>query len=816
MWRDIRFGIRLWRKHPAPVGIAIVGLGLAIGVVTTAFSLLNATRLRPYGMDDPHGVVQVTTTAFAHRYAPTWSYNRFLTMQQATSLAAVGAFVNEQARISRRPDEAEVARSAITFVSGAFLPMLGGRTILGRSLGPADDLPEAAPVVLLSHRLWTTHFDAAPDIIGTTVWVNGSSATVVGVMRPDFSMPTYRQPQAWASFAAFDDLLGVAQTYTVNGRIPVSRQGEPFHPTARTDVDVLARLKPGVSTSAAEAELSSLVNAPALHGPTPPAQPLPVRLFEAATPMDGPDAAESWLELGSLLGLVGLVLMVAFANAANLLLASTATRAREIGVRLALGATRRRLWGQMVVESLLMGVSATVIGVLLAAWLAPSMAGLIALDPGIDVAPDSRVLLFALGVALCCGLVAAVGPSRFGAGGHVLQAIQAQGLFGSRGKESSLVRSSFVALQAAVSILLLISAALLGRTAIRNAHTDVGFDANRTLAVEVTTPAAGLDEPVYFRRALDLLAATPAVEAVGLIEPRPFGFSRESMARSPFRIAVHRTDAGFFQAAGVRLSRGRLFTDADVLTEQPVALITESVARYAFGDADPIGRPLSDVAPGTNVQPATIVGVVNDVTLNRQDTRGAGIVFRPLRRGDAALKTSPATILVRTAHPPAMARPVEQTLRGLDPRIRHWAAPLQLDVDRINADQRMLAWMAAPIALLSLILSTLGIFGVTSFVIGRRLTEMSIRMVLGATVTDVSRLLLRDSLRPVLTGLAIGVAMAAAAAKVFASLLPGISPFDPLSYVAAVLLLAAAALLAVLRPLRLTARTSPAGVLRQG
>ncbi|GMV22452.1 MAG: hypothetical protein AMXMBFR57_24010 [Acidimicrobiia bacterium] len=819
LWRDLRFGIRLWRRHPGPVGIAVVGLGLAIGLVTTAFSLLNATRLRPYGMDDPGSVVQITTTAFAHDYSPTWSYARFLAMHDARSLAALGASVTDTARISRRADDDSVVASPLTFVSSGYLPMLGGRAVVGRTLMPTDHQPDAPAVVVLSHRLWTTQFSADPDVIGTTAWIDGAPATIVGVMRADFTVPDYRQAHAWAPFAAFDDLLKVAQTYVANGRIPASRLGEAFGPTSRTDVNVLARLAPGVSRAAAEQELSVLVNAP-LPGqaPDPARQALPVRVFSATTPMDGPDAAESWLELASLLGVVGLVLIVAFANAANLLMASTATRAREIGVRLALGATRRRLWMQMVAESLLLGLSASAIGLLMAAWLAPSMAGLLAVDPGVDVMPDGRVFLFAIGVAVCCSFIAAVGASRFGASGHVWLAIQAQGTFALPAKASSRTRSSFVGVQAAVSMLLLVSAALLGRSAVRSASTDVGFDADRTLAVEVTTPEVGLDEATYFRRAIDLLSASPGIDAVGLIARRPFGFSRSTLTApgDSFQIVSQHVDAGFFRAAGIRLLRGRLFDDAEVRGSQPVALISETVARQVFGSVDPLGRSLSEVVPSRKVEPAVIIGVVADVTLHRQHSHYAGIVFRPLPIADNAgtRRENPPVLIVRAANPASHARAVEQALRGLDPRVRPSAAPLARDLH--DADQRAVAWMAAPVALLSLVLSALGIFGVTSFVMRRRLAEMSIRMVLGATTADVSRLLLRDSLRPVLIGLAIGLCASLGAAKVLASALPGISPFDPPSYAVAILLLTGASLLAVIRPVRTTTRVSPAGILRHG
>lgn len=815
MSQDLRFAFRLFRKHPGPVWVAVLGLGLAIGVVTTAFSLLNATRLRPYGMDDPDSVVQVTQPQHG-RYFAQWSYARFLEMQRSTSLVGIEAAMEESARISVRAGDEGVAARPMSFVSGGYLELLGGRTMLGRSLTRDDDLPSATPVVVISHRLWVTQFEANPDVLGRPLWFNGSPATVVGVMRPGFSAPGYIQPLAWAPFAAFDDLLKVAQSYTVSGRVPASMLGDPFSASARTQVDVVARLRADIPAAIAEQELSSIVNAaaavPASAKPTPP---INVRLFSAASPIEGPDAAESWLEVASLLGLVGLVLAVACANAANLLLASAATRSREIGVRLALGASRRRLWMQMITESVLLGVLASTAGLFLAWWLAPVVANLVALDPGIDVTPDGRVIFFAAAVAVVCGLGAAVAPARFGSRGRIVDVLQVQGAFGGRAMPSRL-RSSFLGGQAAVSMLLLAAAALLGRTALHIVGTDVGFDSTQVLSVTLTTPAAGFDEALYLQRAQDALRALPSVAAVGMTQRRPFGGSTRYLSdrAAAFSVLLQETDAGFFQAAGVRLLRGRLFTDPEVRSGAAVAVVSESVANRSLARRDPIGQPLSSVFPVSADRDAIIVGVVGDVMLFRPRAEAVGTVFTPIARVDASKEGTP-TLVVRTANPAALARVVEDTLRPLDARARAATWVLQNDVDAVTGSHRMLVWVAVPVAALSLLLAILGVYGVTSFVVTRRTGEVSVRMALGATVADVSRLLVRDSLRPVAIGVVVGLLSALAAGQVFRSVLPGISPHDPLAIGAAATVLTLAAFLAVLLPIRAVARVDPAVALRQ-
>ena len=821
MLQDLRFGVRLFRKHPLPIGIAVIGLGLAIGAVTTVFSLVNATLLRPYGMSDPASVMQVARPMFGgHMIGNSWPYERFLKLQSAGTLAGVEATVPETARVSLNASDDGVGERQIAFVSDGYLDLLGARPAIGRSLQPNDDRPDAPPVVVLSHRLWTAVGEPA-SIAGRKLWINGAAAEIVGVLRPEFSVPAFRQPEAWSPFHAFDRILKVPQTYLVNGRVPESMGGEPFAPSARTLVDVVARLRPEVSQETARQNLYALANA-AVDGAVKPAnaKPTEVRLFSAASPIDGPNASGSWLTVASMLGLVGLVLAVACANTGNLLLASAATRGREIGVRLALGATRRRLLRQMILESLLISGAAAAIGFFLAFWLSPIAAGIVGLDTGVDVAPDARVLLFSIGVALVAGLAGGLAPARFGARGNLVTALQSQAGNAGPSVVPSRLRSSFIGLQSAVSILLLVAAALLWRTALRTTVTDVGYDADRLLSIELTTPEKGLDERAYVRQALETVRALPNVEQAGTIEKRPFGTTittiRLAEGGESFAIYVNRVDSAFLRAAGVRLLSGRFYTEAEEMSNAPVALISESIARRFYGESGPLGRSLSALPAARPYEDVAIIGVVADVMLNRVHSEGVGGVFRPLAVKTDPASAAPPALIVRTATPGATARVVEQALRPLDPRVRPKAYVLQRDVEKFAAGRQMLAWLSGPIAVLALILAALGIYGVTTFVVSRRTPEVSLRMALGASAADVRWLLVRDSLRPVLIGLVIGLGVALAAAKIYASLLPGISPFDPIAIGAALLVLGAAAFGAAAIPARAAGRIDPAEILRQG
>ena len=824
MLQDVRFGFRLLRKHPVPVGVAVAGLGLAIGVVATVFSLVNATRLRPYGMEDPGTVVQVTRPIYEGRVLSSeWPYTRFLQMQAATSMVGVEALMSDTARIALRSGADGEADRPTAFVSGGYLRLLGAQPAMGRILGSDDDRPGATPVVVLSHRLWVT-LGADREMVGRPVWINGAPAVVVGVLRPDFSAPGYRQPELWAPFQAFDDFLKVAETYLINGRVPDSMAGDPFAPTARTLVNVVARLRPDISMEVARQHLFALVNPPGdPAGQTAATRPIEVVLFRAARPIDGPDSAESWLEVASMLAVVGLVLAVGCANIGNLLLASASTRSREIGVRLALGASRGRLTRQLVIESLLISGASTIVGVLFSIWLSPIAARIVELDAGIVVTTGARVLLFAVGVALITGLAAGLAPARFGTRGRVVTALQSQSGAAGRPAASSRLRSTFIGLQAAVAMLLLVGAALLTRTALGFSGPDVGFDANRMLALTITAPSSGFDDRLFLARALDTMRALPGVEHAGLSELRPFGTSVRSLSLADgsdgFSVYINRVDAEFLHAAGVRLLHGRYFTQAEASADAPVGLITRGAAVRFFGTDQVVGRSLSEL-PAKNAQDAvTIVGVVADLALHRVHTEGFGTIFRPIARAVAAPPSSnpPAlpTLIVRTANPVVMARQVEEALRPLDGRARPRSYIVQRDIDAFVDGTRRLAWIAGPLAGLALVLAVLGVYGVTSFVVHGRTQEVSVRLALGASSRDVRRLLVRDSLRPVAIGLAVGLAVALAAAKVFASLLPGVSPFDPSAIGSALLALGVAAYVAAALPSRAASRVDPATVLRQ-
>ncbi len=799
--QDLRFAFRLFRKHPGPIGMAVAGLALTMGVATSVFSIANATMFRQYGMDDPSSVVSV-----AYPREPAWvglAYAEYVTIKQATSLAAIEASIDATVRVSLTAESAGVKGRPASFVSGGYLPMLGGRTALGRALEPADDLVSAAPVVVVSHHFWTSVLGSDPAAIGRTLWVNDEPVTLVGVMRPDFTGPVEIPRQLWAPMSIYDDV----------------RMGAAITPTTAPRVEVTARLQPGATRQALQDNLSAVV-APFRITPAGSSRPVPqgVDVYSAASPLGGPPEPDVWAGLAIVLTIVGLVLVLACANTSNLLVASAITRAPEIGVRLAMGASRGRLVAQMVRESLLMGLVAGGLGFLLAFWMVPFFGSIVEIPAEANLTPDWRVLLVTAATALLCGLAAGLSPARFGARGNVLAALRSQTSARGGALVPSRLRISFVGFQAAVSALLLVLSVLLTRSAITMTRVDAGFDIDRIVGVRFEAPRKDFNEPAYIRAAMAAVRDLPSVQRASVAQYQPFYPStwHEHIRANGKLVQVsgNLVDEHFVEAMGLRMVQGRAFTGNEVSTQAPVVVISENLAHLFFPGRSAIGQSL-DVIPsadGLRQLPAIVAGVVHDALLGRVGGENFGSIFLPL----AEKRSNPPALIVRTATPGGTAIAIEAALHGLDPRVRVQTAIIRDGLERFLESKRRFAWLFGPIAVLALVLSALGMYGVAAFVANQRTEEIGVRMALGASSGDVLRMLASDSLRPVVIGLGLGLGAALVLGQLVAEELAGISPHDPLSIGLALSILLASALAAVLLPAWRAARTDPSGLLRQG
>lgn len=801
--QDLRYGLRLFARHPALIGTTVAGLALAIAVATTVFSILNSFAFRPYDIDDPAATFRVQRL---HKtgMSTQWPYALFTELHNRAVLANVEAAQGGTLQISASPDVDRSQRERVMTVSGGYLALLGGRAMIGRTLGPDDDRAGAPTAIVLSHFYWTRALNSDASVVGRTMWLGGVPVQVVGVLRPRFAGIEDKAPAAWFTFAASQAIY---------------HYDKPLDRTSRLPVDVVARTSPASSTEAAQSQLSNAAV-------TLPASGLDefdagkydisgVRLDAAGSRIDTAHDPMAYAVIAIVFVVIALVLALACSNVANLLLAGASTREREIGVRLAMGATLSRIRRQLITESALIGIIAGGLGLLLSVWTMPALAAAIDLPETQNVSPDWSVLTFAIVIALASGIGAGLAPARYAVGGDVVTAMKSGGAQSSAAPRGARMRRWFIGVQAAASILLLVVAALFTRAAVNLTRLDLGFDADKVVAAHAAFPGPSFVDTAasaYWHTAAERAAAIPGVEGASLALFAPLAgeiaVTNLTHNGAPYSVYENRTDANYFSVTGIRVIRGRGYTADEARANAPVVVITEQLVRDFLSGRDPIGAPLSAITGSASN--ATVIGVIAEATTWRVHDMRYGTVYRPLDPNKAAA----ARLIMRTPQPASAAARIESALAAIDPRVRITATPVSRSVEQYLREPRLIAGAAIAVAALALLLAVVGLYGVTAFVVKQRMAEMSVRVAIGAAASDIMRLLIGDSLRPVVIGLAVGLTGALLSTQVLSVVLFGVSPRDPLSVIGAVAVLLAAGLSAVIVPARQAARIDPARVLR--
>jgi predicted permease len=562
---------------------------------------------------------------------------------------------------------------------------------------------------------------------------------------------------------------------------------------------MIGRLDRGVTIRQASADLTSLLTrmTPAAAAP----KPTSVEVYPA---ISDDVTAENRQILLAVFSVIVLVLILACANVSNLQLAGAASRRQEIAVRLSCGASRGRVLRQLVTESVLISAASGALGLLLARWLGPLLAAGMSMRDA-DVDPDLRVYTFVVIATAISAIGTGLAPAYYAARSDVSASLTGSGSRDGAQARPSRARSIFIGVQAAASFVLVTLAALQVRAVVHIAWMDPGFDVSSALAVGAQfphTPAATARALAFWPAAVERVRAIPGVERAALANFTPLNVS----LGDPEMVIDNGTEADYFAAMGLRLVRGRSYTAAEVAAHEKVAVISEQVARRFWGKDDAVGTSASRI--DTNLNGVQIIGVVADAFVDRVHGRRPAIVYMPF------VSDGFTQIAVRTRNPGAMVGPIRDALRELSPDM-----PLTMTViaDRYAREferPRRYAALAASVAVFALVLSVVGLFGVTSFAVRTRTREIGIRIALGARNGDVIGLFVRDGLRPVIIGLTVGLVAALLAGRVVASVLYGLSERDPLALGAAVAILIVAALAAVLVPTRRAARLDPAVVLR--
>ena len=799
MLADLRFALRTLLRRRTFFLVAVTTLALGIGAATSIFSVVDGVLFRPLAFADPGKLVTVYQTYPAWRNEPilarTWE-NITLSVPeyrdwraQQTSFTDV-AIYNTSSYVMRGQDGPELV--PVYQTSASLLSVLRKTPVRGRDFLPGDDVPNGPRVALVSHEAWLARYGADSAIVGKTVQFETQAYEIIGVLPPALSLrrTSASPPQFWIPLQDSSDA--------------VARRNHSYQ--------ALARLKPGVDVERASLETARIINAvdPHSHGDRARINTLQIEQTR--------DVRKPLLVL---LIAVGLLLLIACVNVATLLVGEAVSREQEMATRVALGAARARLVRQLLTESLTLAGLGALFGTALAYGGTRVLVALApARIPGLaDVRTDLRVLAVALGAAVITGLLFGLAPALMLSKSGPASLVRSGTGQSARGRGR--LQRGFVALQLALSVVLLVGAGLLSRSFARLTSVDPGFQTDRVLVARTSMPRAlAVDEPrrvAYFRAAIERLSSTPGVVAASggsnvpltgsnsstTVEIEGLGATPETSSREAQQRVAFPT---YFSTLGIPLRAGRLFTDEDRVGATPVAIVSESMARRDWPTSSPIGKRIK-----YRREWRTVVGVVGDVKFRSLSADVEPTVYAPFAQLNQGM-----SFVVRTRDDPAALVPtIRAALTDVDRDVPIASLDIMSDLRaRSYAEERYRTFLMVLFGVLATILAAVGMFGVTSRAVSRRTREVGIRMALGASATSVSGLIVAQTLAGVTVGVALGLLAALGATRLLTPFLYGVNSTDPLTYVAILALLGLVSIVASWIPARRAGRVAPATVLR--
>ncbi|MGC1485277.1 MAG: ABC transporter permease [Candidatus Acidiferrum sp.] len=801
--QDVRYAFRLLAKNPGFTAIAILTLALGIGANTAIFSVVNGVLLRPLPFRDPSRLVLVAEKSSFPVIST--SYENYLDWRdQSHSFEAMEATRGGAITLT---GAGEPERLNVRMATAGLFPMLGINAHIGRTFLPEEDRAGGAPVVLLSYGLWQRRFGASQDIIGKAINLDSQPYTVVGVLPSGFQ------------------ILQPADLFL------------PFMPWARTLPDdrnwhpgiiPLARLKPGVSKAQARVEMVGITKRLEQQYPD----------YNTGTSADVVGLQDQIVQnsrpaLLLLLGAVSFVLLIACVNVANLLLARAASRGREVAIRTALGAGRGRIVRQLLTESVLLSLAGGLLGVFMAwAALGPLLkiaAG--SVPQGAPIGLDPSVLAFTAGVSLCTGLLFGIMPAMRTAKLDLREALNEGSRGSTAGPGQHRLRGALVAMEIALAMLLLVGSGLLLRSFSRLQDVPPGFQPDHLLVADIPLSQTAYAKPEaryqFFDRLVERARTLPGVRSAAAASFLPVSgggsvihfniTGRPPKSPHEFVAAGYRTiTPNYLETLGVPLLQGRLFTQADNDKSLPVVVINATMVHTFFPNENPLGKRLQlGALPDQQVPTMEIVGVVGDVRPGL-GTDPQAEMYLPYRQADLLLPVFQLSVVMRTAGDPALqTAALRSALAQIDPnqplvKVRTMEENMATTV----AQPRFRAWLIGIFAMLALVLSAVGVYGVMSYAVTQRISEIGVRVTMGAQPHDVFRIIVGEGLRLSLVGVGIGLVTALALTRLLQSFLFGISAYDPLTFVGVSVLLTLVALAASFFPARRATLVDPLVALR--
>ncbi len=808
--QDFRYALRQLRKAPGFAAIAVITLALGIGANTAIFSVVNAVLLRPLAFKDADQLVRIWHVppqasfpgikTFAVSAANYFDWQKQNDVFEKTAIYHYGGFTLTSGDHAQSVDA--------TDVSGDFFATLGVQPTLGRTFSEEDDKPGQSHVVVLSNRFWQQHFGSNRDIVGHAITLDGASYSVIGVMPPSFRFPDYAL--MWAPLGWTD------QQKAVRGN--------------HNDL-VIARLKPGVDLKQAQAEMNTISSRLAQQYPEEnkgwgaTVLPLQADLVSDVRPA-----------LLVLLGAVGFVLLIACVNVANLSLARIFSRHKEIAIRTAMGASGARILRQILAESVLLALLGGALGLALSHFGVRLITAFLAnrLPQSTEVGLNAEVLGFTAIVSVLTGIAAGIFPAIHLSRSNVNQALK-EGL-GRTGSDSggNATRSALVVVEVSLSLVLLVGAGLMIRSFEFLRHVDPGFDSSGVLTLSAAVSRTKFSQPQeefsFFQRVLERVRSLPGVVSAGLIDDIPFGGDGSHQpivvegrpvvpASEQPEVDVAIISAGYVSALRIPILRGRDFTDSDVAGRPGAILISASLAKQFWPNQNPIGKHITlsffpDIA-------REVVGVVGDVKSDGLDqTRTASALYLPFWQVSAVAnetwRSYPMTIVVRSASKPtSLVSAVTSAVRETDRDVPIINVRTMDDLVTTSlSQQRFSLMLLGAFAILAVLLAAVGIYSVLSYSVRRRVQEIGIRLALGARLSDVLRMIVIEGMKPTLLGVTIGIVGALALARVMSTLVYGVKPTDPVTFLAVAVLLAIVALFATIVPAYRAAKVDPMVALR--